>query len=189
MDYLQIPVGISDFKKIREEEYYYIDKSGLIQELLKSESTEVTLITRPRRFGKTLNMSMLAHFFDVREDSRELFKGLEISRNQDLCAPWLNQWPTLSVSFKDVNGTSFENAFRLLKFVISDLCVEHAYLKDSDKVSEAHKQIFLRLEHQTASLTDIQSSLFVIMKMMRAYYGRPVILLLDEYDVPIAKAG
>ena len=92
---LNFPVGISDFKKIRENDYYYIDKSGLIKELLKRESAEVTLITRPRRFGKTMGMSMLAHFFDIRSDNRRLFDGLEIIYDEALCSAWMNLFKEL----------------------------------------------------------------------------------------------
>ena len=104
---LGIPVGISDFEKIRKNGYYYVDKSGLIAELLEEKSTEVTLITRPRRFGKTLGMSMLANFFDIRKESTELFKGLEIAEQRDVCSEWMNQFPTLFVTFKDVDGLDF----------------------------------------------------------------------------------
>lgn len=93
---LKIPVGISDFEKIRKNQYYFVDKSGLIEELLNTESNEVTLITRPRRFGKTLGMSMLASFFDIRRDSSELFQGLKISQKEELCQKWMNQYPVLS---------------------------------------------------------------------------------------------
>lgn len=184
-----IPVGVSDFTKIRENGYYYIDKTELISELLKSTATEVTLITRPRRFGKTMAMSMLADFFDIRKDSRELFAGLEIMNETELCKEWMNQWPVMFVSFKDVSGTTFENAFGMLKFTISQFCMEHSYLETSEKTGSDYQNIFSRLKDQTASLTDIQSSLLVIMKMMQAHYGRPILLLLDEYDVPVAKAS
>ena len=107
---LKIPVGISDFEKIRKNQYYFVDKSGLIEELLNTESNEVTLITRPRRFGKTLGMSMLASFFDIRKDSRTIFEGLEISKNTALCDEWMNQYPTLFLSFKDVDGLTFSSA-------------------------------------------------------------------------------
>ena len=92
---LNIPVGISDFAEIRKNGYYYVDKSGLIEELLRTTATKVTLITRPRRFGKTLGMNMLAEFFDIRKDSRALFEGLEIDENTELCNRWMNQWPTI----------------------------------------------------------------------------------------------
>ena len=189
MNDLKIPVGISDFAKIRNYKYYYVDKTGLIEDLLEKETAEVTLITRPRRFGKTMGMSMLDNFFDIRKDSKAIFEGLEISQNTELCSQWMNQWPVLFLSFKEVNGTVFDHAFNLLKFTLAQFCDDHAYLTESEKVTEEQKRIFRRLNDQTASLTDVQGALLVLMKMMRAYYGKPVILLLDEYDVPIAKAS
>ena len=188
MQKINISVGVSDFEKIRKAGYYYIDKSGLIRGLLES-SAEVTLLTRPRRFGKTLGMSMLANFFDITKDSRSLFEGLEIAGYPEICRQWMNQYPVLFLSFKDVDGSSFENALGLLKFTISQFCDTHAYLSDGEQITDVQRAIFERLKMQTASLVDIQSSLFIIMKMMQAYYGKPVILLLDEYDVPIAKAS
>ena len=189
MTVLNIPVGISDFEKIRKNGYYYIDKSGLISELLKREATEVTLITRPRRFGKTLAMSMLASFFDIRKQSQELFGGLTISAYPDLCQKWMNQFPTLFLSFKDVNGATFERAFEMLKFTLSQICIEHAYLLANDEIDDGYKEIFEKLKNQTASITDVKGSLLVMMKMMQVHYKKPVILLLDEYDVPLSKAS
>ena len=189
MNDLKIPVGVSDFAKIRNYKYYYVDKTGLIEDLLEKEAAEVTLITRPRRFGKTMGMSMLDNFFDIRKDSKAIFEGLEISQNTELCSQWMNQWPVLFLSFKEVNGTVFDHAFNLLKFTLAQFCDDHAYLTESEKVTEEQKRIFRRLNDQTASLTDVQGALLVLIKMMRAYYGKPVILLLDEYDVPIAKAS
>ena len=188
MKKLNIPVGISEFDKIRDRGYYYVDKTNLIAELLDNIA-EVTLITRPRRFGKTMAMSMLANFFDMQQDNIERFCGLKISQNTELCSQWMNQWPVLFLSFKEVNGTVFDHAFNLLKFTLAQFCDDHAYLTESEKVTEEQKRIFRRLNDQTASLTDVQGALLVLMKMMRAYYGKPVILLLDEYDVPIAKAS
>lgn len=111
MKMLNIPVGVSDFAEIRNNNYYYIDKSGLIEELieelLESTGTKVTLITRPRRFGKTLAMSMLENFFDIKKDSKQMFEGLEIPKRNDLCAEWMNQWPTIFVSFRQVDGLNF----------------------------------------------------------------------------------
>lgn len=189
MSNMNIPVGILDFRRIREENYYYIDKSGLISTLLENTPAQVTLITRPRRFGKTLGMSMLANFFDISQDSRQLFKGLEISGNQALCADWMNQYPTIFLSFKDIGGTSFENAFNLLRFVIAQLYDNYKFLLDDPDIPSAQKEIFQRLQQQTASLTDIQGALLILTKMLYSYYKKPVIILLDEYDVPVAKAS
>ena len=183
---IKLPIGTSDFLEIRKNGYYYIDKTNLIREIL---NTTVTLITRPRRFGKTLGMSMLANFFDIRKDSKELFEGLEITKDGQLCNQWMNQYPVLFLSFKDVDGRNFENAYALLKFTIAQFCDEHEYLERSEAVTQSQKEIFNHLKTQTASMSEIQTSLYIIMKMMKAHYGRPVILLLDEYDVPIAKAS
>ena len=101
MENLNIPVGVSDFAEIRKNGYYFIDKSELIAKLVKTKATKVTLITRPRRFGKTLGMSMLANFFDIRKDSRELFEGLAISKDPELCAAWMNQYPTVFLTLKN----------------------------------------------------------------------------------------
>ena len=114
MKEMNIPVGVSDFEEIRKNGYYYIDKSGLIGELLSRTGTKVTLITRPRRFGKTLGMSMLESFFDIRKDSRKLFEGLEIAKNQVLCDAWMNRYPTAFVSFRQVDGLDFTGAYDML---------------------------------------------------------------------------
>ena len=189
MKNLNIPVGISDFERIRELNYYYVDKTGLIKTLLQGEMDQVTLITRPRRFGKTMAMNMVASFLDIRKDSKELFDGLEISKEKEICKNWMNQYPTLFLSLKDVDGTTFENAFNMLKFVISSLCSQNSYLETGENIRENEKDIFSRLRSQTASITDIKGSIVTIMNMMQSYYEKPVILLIDEYDVPIAKAS
>ena len=188
MKQLNIPVGISDFEKIRNGEFYYIDKSSLITEILK-EKAEVTLITRPRRFGKTLGMSMLESFFDIRKDSRKLFDDLEIAKYQALCDEWMNQYPTVFVSFRQVDGLDFVGAYDMLTWVISELYKKHLYLLDSDKIDNTDKEIVKRLVRGDASLKDIKGSLLLLTRMMQQHYGKPVILLIDEYDVPVAKAN
>ena len=134
MKLLSIPVGVSDFEEIRRNGYYYVDKSGLIGELLSTTGTKVTLITRPRRFGKTLGMSMLESFFDIRKDNKALFEELEIAKRHELCMEWMNQWPTVFVSFRQVDGLNFNSAYDMLTLVISELYKKHLYLLDSDKV-------------------------------------------------------
>ena len=189
MTELKIPVGISDFAQIRENGYYYIDKSGMIQEILRTESTAVTLITRPRRFGKTLGMSMMASFFDVRKDSRALFAGMEISKDEKLCKKWMNQYPMLFVSWKDVDGLNFQSAYEMLSAVIADLYKEHSYLLDCEQINGADREIIRKITWGMASETEIKRSLALLITVMKEYYGKPVILLLDEYDVPVAKAS
>lgn len=189
---LKIPVGISDFEKIRKNQYYFVDKSGLIEELLNTESNEVTLITRPRRFGKTLGMSMLASFFDIRRDSSELFRGLKISQKEELCQKWMNQYPVLFVTFKDVDGIDFQSAKEMLRIQIADRCNEYLCLISSEKVNENDKAIFRQLADVVkGDVSDamLKTGIALIMRMLQDYYEKPVILLLDEYDVPLAKAS
>lgn len=186
---LNMPVGISDFEKIRQNGYYYVDKSALISTLLKSEGTEVTLITRPRRFGKTMAMSMLAAFFDIRKNNASLFDGLFISHRKKLCQNWLNQWPTVFFTFKDVDGLSFQDAYGMLTTLIAFLFQQYDFLLTSEKTSEYDKAAFHRIAVQEASLTEIKISFLLLTRMLHSHYGKPVILLMDEYDVPVAKAG
>ena len=189
MKLLSIPVGVSDFEEIRRNGYYYVDKSGLIGELLGTTGTKVTLITRPRRFGKTLGMSMLESFFDIQKDNKTLFEGLEIANRHDLCTEWMNQWPTVFVSFRQVDGLNFNSAYDMLTLVISELYKKHLYLLDSDKVDSFDKEIVKQLIQGTASTKDTKGSLMLLTRLMYQQYGKPVILLIDEYDVPVAKAN
>lgn len=146
MKEINIPVGISDFKEIRKNGYYYVDKTFLIKELLKTTATKVTLITRPRRFGKTMAMSMLATYFDIRENSQDLFDGLEISKETDLCKEWMNQWPVVFLSLKDIDGLNFEDAYERLVVQISNLYKNYTYLLEYDKIDPDDRQIFLDLK-------------------------------------------
>ena len=189
MKLLSIPVGVSDFEEIRRNGYYYVDKSGLIGELLGTTGTKVTLITRPRRFGKTLGMSMLESFFDIQKDNKALFEGLEIAKRHELCMEWMNQWPTVFVSFRQVDGLNFNSAYDMLTLVISELYKKHLYLLDSDKVDSFDKEIVKQLIQGTASTKDTKGSLMLLTRLMYQQYGKPVILLIDEYDVPVAKAN
>ena len=184
-----MPVGNTDFKEIRETGLYYIDKTMLIDQLVGKSGAKVTLFTRPRRFGKSLNMSMLQHFFDIREKSESLFEGLAISKNKTLCDSWMNQYPTILVSFKDVGSSKFDTAYALLKGVISKLYENHKYLfEDNDSISKMQRKLidmFLMREANAADLTDCLYLLTDI--MYHKYENTPVILLIDEYDVPMAK--
>ena len=189
MKKLNIPVGISDFAKIRDRKYYYVDKTKLISDLLEEETAEVTLITRPRRFGKTMAMSMLSHFFDIRKDSKTMFQGLKIAKDTDLCDEWMNQWPVLFISFRRVDGLNFESAFGMLQETITDIYGDHLYLLDSPRISSYQKEIMDRILRKTASEEEIKASILLLTKLMQAHYSKPVILLIDEYDVPIAKAS
>ncbi len=185
---IKMPLGVEFFEEIMEDKSYYVDKTGFIKELL-SESFKVNLITRPRRFGKTLAMTMLDTFFNIRKNSTAFFAGLEIAQELDLCSKWMNQWPVLFLTLKDVEGNTFEDAYEILKNVIASLCIDHRYLSDSEAVDAQDKAAFLRLKAGKGSETDIKSSLFLLTRIMADYYGKQVILLIDEYDVPLAKAN
>ena len=185
---VNISVGISEFSEIRKNGYYYIDKTGLIEELVRNSGAKVTLITRPRRFGKTMAMNMLAEFFDIRKDSRQLFEGLNISKNQDICSGWMNKWPVLFISFKRVDGLNFQDAYAMLRSVVTEICAEHRYILDGDEISEYDRKTLENIIDQSASVTEIKNSIMSLTRAMEIYYGKPVILIMDEYDVPVAKA-
>ncbi len=186
---IRIGIGGEFFDRLRESHCYYVDKTELLYELVNEENNAVTLFTRPRRFGKTLMMSMIESFFDIRKDSKVLFAGLDIMRHEEFCREWMNQYPVLSISFKDVEGLSFDSAYEMLTVVLADLCQRHLELRESPKTSEEDRAAFNRLSSRRADRGDIKNSLKIMMRMMMAVYGRPAILLMDEYDVPLAKAN
>ncbi len=183
-----LAVGEEFFDNLRRSGCYYVDKTELIYDIAAPGGPRVTLFTRPRRFGKTLTMSMLQSFFDITKDSRDVFEGLAVTRHEAFCREWMNQYPVLFLSLKDVAGLDFENAYAMLKARIADLCKKHFYLADSEKVNAPDKRIFLSLCEGQASKSQVKDSLLLLTRMMYAHYGRPVILLMDEYDVPLAKA-
>ena len=185
---LNLPYGIDNFAKLRESNCYYVDKTNFLKELL-SRTFDVDLITRPRRFGKTLMMSMLSEFFDIRKDSKKLFEGLEVSKDKDFCATWMNKWPVLFLTLKDVSGDSFEDAYGSLEQIIAKLCMEHDYLLKSNQINKVDLEHFSRLMSCKGNRTEIQFSLDTLLRMMQAHYGQSVILLIDEYDVPLSKAN
>ncbi len=185
----KIPVGISDFEKIREERCYYVDKTALIREFLEKGAAEVTLITRPRRFGKTLALSMMASFFDIRRDSRPIFEGLEILSERQLCAKWMNQWPVVFLSFKNVDGMDFLYAYGQLEYEISCLFEKHRYLLEGKNISVPEAELFEKIRNRQGSAVEVSRSLQLLMQLLNRYYGKKVILLLDEYDVPLSKAS
>lgn len=188
MNRIMLPVGMSSFTEICRNNYYYIDKTGLIQDLLEKDFSTVTLITRPRRFGKTLAMSMLSAFFDIRGKNEKLFEGLYIATQKELCKKWMNQYPVIFLSMKNIDGLRFEAAYEMLTLEIADLYKQHSYLLDSDMIDTDDKVIFSRIKENLASDAEIKKSLLLLTRMMKSYYQKPVIMLLDEYDVPIAKA-
>jgi len=183
-----IPIGIDSFSEIIEGGYYYVDKTSFIKELLRQKS-KATLITRPRRFGKSLTMSMLEDFFDIGRDSKAHFEGLAISKETDICDEWMNKWPVISISLKSVEGKNFQIAYGRLKTVISSVCKKHMALADSDKANPADKELFRDLLFQKANVENLSDCLLILSRMMSDHYGKPAIILIDEYDVPLAKAN
>lgn len=189
MAWPKISVGSSDFAEYRKGDYYYVDKTGLIEELLKTPGIKVTLITRPRRFGKTMNMSMLAEFFDIRKDSRPIFSGLKIADNKELCEAWMNQWPVIHVTFRSVFGSCFKDAYSMIEAVIAELYKQHIYLLENPEMMVYDREIFDRIAGKKAFGEEIKNSLLFLTRLLGQYYGKTVILLIDEYDVPLAKAS
>ncbi len=183
-----VSVGESDFENLRRSQGYYVDKTDILYELVENTKNKVTLFTRPRRFGKTLMMSMLSNFFSVRKNHKDIFDGLKISAYKEFCGKWMNQYPVLFLSFKDVEAAEFAVAYDKLKAVIADVCKRMPDLADSDAVDTDDRKLFARLKAQDGSVSDIQNSLKILMRMMCAVYGKRVILLIDEYDVPLANA-
>ena len=187
---MKIPVGKEYFDEIRKDHAYYVDKTELLYQLVEGTSNEVTLFTRPRRFGKTLMLSMMENFFSIQKsNNRGLFEGLNIMEHAEFCDEWMNQYPVLFVTLKGVEALSFGEAFGMLQGKLADLCKKQMYLLDSERVNSADKHIFQSLVDQEASLVNVKGSLKTIMRMMAAHYGKQVILLNDEYDVPLAKAS
>ncbi len=182
----KLPVGIEDFEEIRREGFYYIDKTDLICDLLNNWG-KVNLFTRPRRFGKTLNMSMLKCFFEVGTD-KTLFDGLVISQEMALCEKYMGKFPVIFISLKGVDGLTFDNARAMLWEVIRKETRRLQYLLKDDRLSELDRESFISLMVEKASDTDIQNSLSLLTEILYKYHGQKVILLIDEYDVPLDKA-
>ena len=186
MERLKLPVGIESFEEIRSEGFYYIDKTGLIRDLLNNWG-KVNLFTRPRRFGKTLNMSMLKSFFEIGAD-KTLFDGLLISRETALCEEYMGKFPVVFVSLKGVDGLTFEDAYGMLRRIIRAEAFRMEHLAQSNKVSEKELQAFLRLLDEKDTKDDILDSLKTFSSLLYQHYGQKVVLLIDEYDVPLDKA-
>lgn len=189
---VKLPIGIENFEEIRTEGFYYIDKTGLIRELLYGWS-KVNLFTRPRRFGKSLNMSMLKYFFDI-NGGRTLFDGLEISKEKELCSRYMGQFPVISISLKAVEGLDFKSAQAMLKSVLVHEAMRFQFLLESDKLAEAERRQYAALieiaDKGTYGMTEemLPNSLMILSQLLHKHYGRKVIILIDEYDVPLDKA-
>ena len=188
---LKLPVGIDDFRKLRESSFYYVDKTRLIEQLLLNWS-EVTLFTRPRRFGKTLNMSMLKSFFEIGTD-KSLFDGLYISGNKELCDEYMGKYPVIFLSFKGVEGLTYDEAFDAFVRVIGKEISRVSFLADSDKLTMLEREQYKGLTiiedgSFVFSKDKLISSLQLLSQMLYKHYGQKVVILIDEYDVPLDKA-
>ena len=190
----KLPIGIDSFEKLRTNDFYYVDKTGFIADLLRDWG-EVNLFTRPRRFGKTLNMSMLKCFFEIGTD-KSLFDGLKIAENKELCAEYQGQFPVIFISLKSVDGLTFASAAAALRTVIGREASRLQFLRDSDKLSDEEKALYRQLvQTGTAqggiyAMTDeaLSASLNTLSQLLAKHYGRKVVILIDEYDVPLDKA-
>ena len=182
----KLPVGIDSFEKLRREDFYYVDKSRMIVDLMANWG-EVNLFTRPRRFGKTLNMSMLKCFFEIGTD-KSLFDGLRVSEEKELCEKYMGKYPVVFVSLKDVDGLTFEDAYDMLREIIRKECVRLQFLMDSDALTDAEKEPMKRLLGNRPERVDIKNSLALLCSLLEKHYGQKPILLIDEYDVPLDKA-
>ena len=185
MALLDICIGVEEFREIRENNYCYVDKTSFIEEMLRTPPPKVSLITRPRRFGKTLTMTMLQEFFDIRQDSRSLFEGLTVSRNSALCERWMNQYPTVFLTLKGVEGRSYDFSISQISDLLRDICEDRAYLLESEKLGVDVKEKIATLRRGSASEADMASALKLLCRALEAHWEKPVILLIDEYDTPV----
>ena len=182
----KLPVGIDNFEKLRKEDFYYVDKTGLIVDLLNSWG-EVNLFTRPRRFGKTLNMSMFKSFFEIGGD-KSVFDGLAVAQDKALCDRYMGKYPVVFISLKGVDGTNFEEAYERLRNVIFDECSRLKFLLDSNAIAEVDKYLIKRVLAREDSPSEIAASLKMFCGLLEKHYGQKTVLIIDEYDVPLDKA-
>lgn len=182
----KLPIGIENFEKLRLDDFYYIDKTGFIRELLYNWG-EVNLFTRPRRFGKSLNMSMLEHFFSLNGD-KSIFDGLEIEKETVLCEQYMGRYPVVAVSLKGMDAYSFETAYQMAVQIIIETAAKSYFLLDSEKLTEHDKSAYRRILDDSMNEGMLASSLKLLCGLLEKHYGTKVILLIDEYDVPLAKA-
>ena len=183
----KLPIGIESFEKIRRDGFYYVDKTGLIKELLENWG-EANLFTRPRRFGKSLNMSMFQYFFEIGCD-KSLFDGLEIAKDSYLCEQYMGKFPVVSISLKDIDANNYETARSMAIKVVNQEARRLQFLLDSEKLSDYDKQLFSVLLQPDMDDKSLFYSLKEITELLCKHYEKKVIVLIDEYDVPLAKAN
>lgn len=188
----RLPMGMEDFERVRREGFYYIDKTKMIKDLLE-HMAYVNLFTRPRRFGKTLNMSMLKYFFETGSD-KTLFNGLEISGEKELCDQYMGKFPVISISLKNVEGETFDDAKRRLRLIIGNEALQFSFLAESDKLMESERMQYTKLieldDRGEFAMSDgiLEDSLYMLSRFLQKHYGQKTIILIDEYDVPLDKA-
>lgn len=183
----KLPIGIENFEEMRREDFYYVDKSHVIEQLL-TQWGKVNLFTRPRRFGKSLNMSMLQSFFEIGKD-KTLFDGLRISDNQELCEKYQGKFPVVSVSLKGINGATYEEARRFLIKIINEEARRLSVLSDSTELDETDHELLTQLKKKEMTNDSLVYSIRELTELLEKHYGSKVIVLIDEYDVPLAKAN
>ena len=183
----KLPIGIESFEKMRQEDFYYVDKTRLIEQLL-SQWGEVNLFTRPRRFGKTLNMSMFQNFFEIGRDST-LFDGLDISKNVQLCEKYQGKFPVVFISLKSVNGNTYEEAYKHLIKIVNREARRMQFLLESSKLTQYDKKLFEQLLDRKMDEETIACSIQELTELLEKHYDKKVIVLIDEYDVPLSKAN
>lgn len=182
----RLPIGIEDFEKIRQEDYYYVDKTGMIGDIIRN-GAEVTLFTRPRRFGKSLNMSMLEQFFSL-NGKPELFEGLQIMGEPELCQKYMGQYPVISLSLKGINAVSYEIAFKIAVRGINESAAMVDYLEQSERLTKNDKESYRELLKRDMDEAEFYVSLRELSRLLAKHFDKKVIILIDEYDVPLAKA-
>ena len=188
----RLPMGMEDFERVRREGFYYIDKTKMIKDVLE-HIAYVNLFTRPRRFGKTLNMSMLKYFFETGSD-KTLFNGLEISGEKELCDQYMGKFPVISISLKNVEGETFDDAKRRLRLIIGNEALQFSFLAESDKLMESERMQYTKLieldDRGEFAMSDgiLEDSLYMLSRFLQKHYGQKAIILIDEYDVPLDKA-
>lgn len=181
----RLPIGIEDFEKIRQEDYYYVDKTGMIGDIIRN-GAEVTLFTRPRRFGKSLNMSMLEQFFSL-NGRPELFEGLQIMGEPELCQKYMGQYPVISLSLKGINAVSYETAFKIAVRGINESTAMVDYLEQSERLTKNDKESYRELLKRDMDEAEFYVSLRELSRLLAKHFDKKVIILIDEYDVPLAK--
>lgn len=193
----KLPIGIDNFEKIQENNYYYVDKTGMIKDLIMT-GAEVTLFTRPRRFGKSLNMSMLKSFFSIdvpeeylikdSESRQEIFEGLKIADEEEICNKYMRKYPVIFLSMKEVSALEYAKARELIIFSVNEVARKNQYLLESEQLTDIDKDAYRRLLREDMTEAVLVNSLKILSELLKKHYGKKTIILIDEYDVPLAKA-